>query len=377
MTGNTPGSVNGAVSVASLSSAGAGAWMGQGWFDFNSSTHLLTDSGRNTTLKAFASWSSAGLTALYTSPSASSVLKAVVGDGQGRYWLTDPGRGLIVSRCVSAGQLVWQPAYASYSFVSVSAPSSMVVDVTGGLLYFTDSTSIQRGPAYSSSACSSGSSTLFHPLVSGLTSASNLTWAGDLRSLFFLDAGAVKQLDLTRMLLVVVAGAGNFSDPTALTLTPDRTSLLVADLQPSGWSVLKRLTVSPFSLSLYALNAANSSCTGVNATYQSGTLSTACWGSIQSLYTGSGTASDQVFALEANTGRIKVIEYSTGRVWVLLGGGAASDGFSNAASQPTGWASGLATQAVFEHSMTAIVFDQSGSMGYIAEPVSHPMTHTR
>jgi hypothetical protein len=381
VSGVTPGSINGPVGVASLSSAGVTGWMGQSFYDWSTSTHYLTDSGHTGQVKAFNPSSSTGLTTFYSSTNTSTLIKAVGGDGNGTVYWVDVGRGIVSQRCINRTTRLWSSASTliNYPFKSSAVAVSLLYDTTttgGGVLYFTDTTVIIRVVINSSLSCSAPPSTPLPLSRVGptMTSVSNLTWSSDHRSIYFLDNGAVKQITLDTYTVTTLAPSTSFVHPTALTLLLDGQSLLIADLQSSGYSLLVRLFLLNSSTTIYASNVLQSSCSA-NQSYQSGTLSTSCWGVIHCMYLGSGTSSGLIHVHEVNTGRIKVIEWLTGRVWVLIGGGAANDGFTLPELIPSGWASGVGWQSSFEHTVTAIVFDPTGTIGYVAEPVSPTSPH--
>ena len=348
--------------------------MGQSFYDWSTSTHYLLDSGHPTSLKAFNPLSSSGLS-IYATFDSTSLLRAVTGDGSGALWVADTGVGVIRSRfATSTGSWAWQAAYAQWTFRNASAPTSLLYDAVNGVIYFTDSASVVRAPAASPAAQLGGGAAA--QIVASLTAVSCLTWSADQRSIFLLDAGAVKQLSTSTYTTTVVAPASSFTHATALSLLPDGLSLLIADLQPAGYSVLRRVSLSPVAVTLHAANAANSSCTGVGSTYQGGTLATACWGSIQWMSLGAGAASGHVFVSESNSGRLKSIDYNDGGlVTVRVGGGTANNGYTSGTSTPSGWAPGLQRSAFFDPSMTAIIFDSKGTQGYIAQPVHSHCTH--
>ena len=365
--GNSPGNASGLLGVASLSSAGPSAWMGQSFYDWSASTHYLVSSAHSTSIQSFCHQSLSGLTT-YVTFDATSTIKAVTGDGSGSLWVADTGRGVIRARYYFL-QWMWQSAYVSWTFRSASAPMSLLYDAANANLYFTDSSIILRAPSSNSGALLFGVGAVAQ-VVASLTAVSSLTWSSDQKLIFLIDAGAVKCLNTSSLAVTLLAPAAAFTNLTALSLLPDGVSLLVADLQPGGYSVLKRVTLNPVTVSVHAANAANSSCTGAGNTYQGGVLTTACWGVIHAMSLGAGVTSGQVFVSEANTGRLKVIDYpSGGRVFVKIGGGAANNGYSSASSVPSGWAPGQGHNAFFEHSATAIIFDSTGTQGYLAEPV--------
>ena len=297
----------------------------------------------------------------------------MTGDGLGNLWATDVGGGAIRARWknVTSGAWVWQSTFVTWPFTAPSFAASILYHNSTASLYFSDTTAIVRAAVNVSAYGGTGGLGVNTTVVNqSFSSVSNLTWSADQRSIYLLDGGAVKQMSVFSYTVTVLAPSSSFTQPTALSLLPDGASLLIADLQSGGYSVLKRLSLSNLSLSLFASNTANSSCSGTNATYQSGALSTSCWGLIHAMTLGSGAASGKVFVLEVNTGRMKVIDYWAGMVSVLLGGGKANSFLSNATNPPSGWASGVGVQSSFERTTGPIIFDSTGLTGYIAEPVN-------
>ena len=363
--GNTPGSENGVLGVSSLSSAGHTGWFGQSYFYSPNTTLFVLDSGHPSTVASYSPFDPSGLSTAASFASAcgddTSVLKALISDLNGTHWLLDPGCGAIWWGHFGGGGSFSR--YLNWTFVSAAHPASMALDSTHSFLYFTDTSAV-----YVMSAHWPFSTPV---RIANTTAASNLSLSLDGRSLYFLDGASVKRIALPNNTVTTLAIGSALSLPSALCVAPDGVGLLVADVQAGNYSVIKYVSLtSVYPVSVLAPNPLKSNCGLNSSSYQSGDLSTACWGSIQQIALGSGVESQSVFFFEANTGRVKQLSWQSQLVSTWLGGGAPNNGFSNPNNTAHGWAQGVGAESAFESSMTAIIFNAAGQVGYVAEPVS-------
>ena len=381
--GNTPGSVNGPLGVASLSSSGARAWMGCSFFDAATSNFLLVDSGHPTSVKLYNAQNSSGLVTYASSvPSTDcsggpQALKAVAADTSGGVWVVDSGCGNVLY-LASNGQ--WTTALSLP--ISPNLPASFAMRRDNAYLYVSVSTSI-LSLAKQLVACVNADTVgcgAFVVTLVNTTAASNLTLSFDQQTLYFLDTNAIRRVSLTlpaasypttATTVVSTGAAQSIVNPTAMAMSPDGSSLVVADLLSAGYSQIKQVSLtSPFTVSILGPNNVQSNCGAGANTYQNGWIGgAACFGLIQQIITGTGTLGNQMLFFEVNTGRIRAYDWAATSMRTLIGGGAPNNGFSNPANTPIGWAKGYGTESSFDVNLNAMAWDTVNNMGYAAQQV--------
>ena len=385
VSGNTPGNIGGAVGVASLSSAGATAWMGSSCFDANTSTFYLVDSGHPTSVSAYSAYSAGGLVSFTSVPPAtgcvaSQQVKAVQADGAGGLWSVDSGCGAVQYRD-AAGVFTTALSVAP----SPTKPASLAIRRDATFVYAGLGTAIIR-IASGLVACVKaglGGCGVYNTTLVHTTAASNVTLSFDQQTAYYIDSASISSVSLTLSTasypttatqLVLTGASRSIVYPTALALSPTGQALIVADYLSGGingnYTVIRSVNLSTLAVSTLGPNNVQSNCAAGSNSDQNGAIGgPACFGLIQQLVTGTGTLGGQLLFFEVNTGRIRALDWSTLLMRTVIGGGPVNNGYSDPSNTPLGWAKGYGAESSVDSALVGLQWDATHNVGYVAQTV--------